>query len=101
ETGADRFKIVNELTRLEVGRPIECHVFEQVRQAALIVGFVYRTSLDDQAHRRASLWLRVAANEERQSVRQRARTNGRVERERRRQILRCGGGGAQDQRQQV
>ena len=37
-----------------------------------------------QAQCRAALWLRVAANEERQSVRQRARTNRRVERERRR-----------------
>ena len=43
EASADRFQIVDELTRLEVGRAVERHVLEQVREAALIIGLVYRT----------------------------------------------------------
>ena len=54
EASADRFQIVDELTRLEVGRAVECHVLEQVREAALIIGLVYRT-IDDQAQCRVAL----------------------------------------------
>jgi hypothetical protein len=48
EPGADRLEVADQLPGLEVRRPVEGHVLEHVREAALIVGLVYRARLDDE-----------------------------------------------------
>ena len=102
EPRTDRFEVVDELSRLEMCRAVECHVLEQMCEAALIVCLVYRARLDDETHRRSLFGLGVLSNEKRQAVRQPASANRGVERQRRRQILRGGAnGGAQDEQQQV
>ncbi len=102
EPRTDRFEVVDELSRLEMCRAVECHVLEQMCEAALIVCLVYRARLDDETHRRSFFGLSVLSNEKPQAVRQAASANRGVERQRRRQILRGGAnGGAQDEQQQV
>ncbi len=46
ETHADRLKVLHQFTGLEIGRPIEQHVLEEMGIAALLIRFVQRSGLD-------------------------------------------------------
>jgi hypothetical protein len=78
---ATRLERGDELTRLEVGRPVERHVLEEVREPPLVVRFVNRSGLDRQLQHDALLGSAVAPDVVTQPVRERPGRHGRVERQ--------------------
>ncbi len=65
-----------------MGAPVERHVFDEVRQTLLIVGFEQRPGFHRQPQRNSLLRPGILADEEFEPVRQRAGADGAVEGER-------------------
>ena len=99
EPRAGRFQIRNQLTGLEARRPIERHVLEHVREAALIVGFVHRAGANDETQEGALLGTRVGTDEVDQAVGQRPGADRRRQRQRRIVVLRLDRRGESEQQQ--
>ena len=81
ESRPDPFEIAEHLARLEVLAAVERHVLDEMRQAQLIVALLDRPGLDGEAERHALLGARVLPDVELEAVGQRARPDGRVERQ--------------------
>ena len=92
EPRADRLQVLHQLARLELGAAVEGHVLEHVRQAALVVGLVVGAGPHRQTQQDAVAGPRVVADEIDEAVGQASGGDGRVERQRRREILRRSGG---------
>ena len=83
---SDRQDFHDALHALFVQRPEERAVFDQVGETLLIVRLVERTSFDSQSERHPIRWAGIWAHEIAESVRERARPDGAVERD---AILKC------------
>ena len=68
KTRPDRLEVAHQLPRPEVRGPVERHVLEQVREAALIVGLVDRARLDGEPQHCAIFRKVVSADKELQAV---------------------------------
>ena len=88
EPRARRLEIRDQLTALEVLAPVERHVLEHVRQAALVLGLVYRAGAHREPQQDAIGRTRVPADEVLQPVRQRPGADAGVHGQRRFEVLR-------------
>ncbi len=81
EAHADRLQVRHQLVLAEIGRAIERHVLDEVRQAALVVVFQDRAGLDDQAQFELVFGARIALDVVGQAIGQLADLDLRADRD--------------------
>ena len=97
ETHPDRLHVVDEFLFLEMFRPVERHMLEEVRQATLVVVLEYGTRIDDEPELRPLLGLGVVPNHVAETVLQLPGADGRIDREGLIEIWLLGEGRGSDQ----